>query len=302
MPSLTAARSHQPPQRPRRPRGSLVADVPVRAAEGRRRPSLWRRYRQSIGRGAMLGITVGFVGGVSWSVMTGRAEEALDWSWLQVLDGTAAIGFSVQEVVVLGRGVTDRGDLWEALGVERGYPIFAFDAEAARLRIMTLPWVRDVAIERRLPDVLYLTLEERHPIALWQRDQRVHLIDTEGVPLTETGVDQYTHLPLVVGEGAAETAADLIRLLADVPAVANRLEAAVRVGDRRWDLRLTGGITVQLPEHDMGQALARLARLDAEDAIFDRDIVAIDLRLADRVVIQATPETADRAQLPEENT
>lgn len=289
MPGLSATR----PPRPRRRAAPAVT---------RRRPSPLRRHRAAIGRGLALALGLSVFGGGAWAVATGRGAEAVDWAWNGVLATAGDIGFSVQEVVVLGRGVTDRSDLWAALGVERGFPIFAFDAAAARQRIMTLPWVRDVRIERRLPDALYLVLEERHPIALWQQDQVVRLIDSEGFPLTETGLDQYRHLPLVVGNGAAGEAASLLRHLITVPTIADRLEAAVRVGERRWDLHLAGRIVVRLPEYDMADALARLARLEAEEALFDRDILAVDLRLGDRVILQATPASADRALQPGENT
>ena len=45
-------------------------------------------------------------------------------------------------------------------------------------------------------------------------------------------------VPLVVGDGAPKAAAVLLDLLASMPELQNRMVAAVRVGDRRWNLRM----------------------------------------------------------------
>jgi len=64
------------------------------------------------------------------------------------------------------------------------------------------------------------------------------------------------------------------------------------VGERRWNLRLKNGIDVRLPESDVAPALERLVALDREKNLITRDIVAIDLRLADRVTVRLTDAAA----------
>src|SRR6266540_4233896 len=65
-----------------------------------------------------------------------------------------------------------------------------------------------------------------------------------------------------------------------------------QVGERRWNLRLKNGIDVRLPESDVAPALERLVALDREKNLITRDIVAIDLRLADRVTVRLTDAAA----------
>jgi cell division protein FtsQ len=66
----------------------------------------------------------------------------------------------------------------------------------------------------------------------------------------------------------------------------------IRVGERRWDLKLENGITVKLPEDGEDQAIAELVRLDRESGLLTRDIAAVDMRISDRLVVQLTPEAA----------
>jgi cell division protein FtsQ len=64
---------------------------------------------------------------------------------------------------------------------------------------------------------------------------------------------------------------------------------AIRQG---WNLRLKDGLDVRLPERDVGNALAALSKLDKEERLFSRDIVAVDMRLPDRLTVQLSEDAA----------
>jgi cell division protein FtsQ len=103
---------------------------------------------------------------------------------------------------------------------------------------------------------------------------------------------RFLSLPLVVGKGAETHARDFLALLARYPQVNNVTKAAIYVGERRWNLRTKDGLDIRLPEHDVGNALATLSKLDKEEHLFSRDIVAIDMRLADRLTVQLSDDAA----------
>ena len=103
---------------------------------------------------------------------------------------------------------------------------------------------------------------------------------------------RFTGLPLVVGKGAETRARDFLALLDRYPQVRSVMKAAVLVGERRWNLRLKDGLDVRLPENDVGNALAALTRLDKEERLFSRDIVAIDMRLPDLLTVQLSEDAA----------
>ena len=84
--------------------------------------------------------------------------------------------------------------------------------------------------------------------------------------------------------------------MAKFPELASRVKGYVLVGGRRWDLRLDNGMTVKLPEANVQGAVAELLRVERETGIFNRQVSAIDLRFADRVVLQLTPEAAEARQ------
>jgi cell division protein FtsQ len=219
------------------------------------------------------------------------AQRAEAW----LIDRTAALGLRVADIRVEGRMTTDRKTILAALGAGPGTPILAVDPVRAERRLEALPWISAALIERRLPDTVYVRLVERTPLALWQHDGGVQLIDTTGIVIPVAHLDRFAKLPLVVGPDAAVDAPALITMLAKEPDLAAHVTAAVRIGRRRWNLRIDGRIDVLLPADDAAGAWAALARLARSSAIFDRDVTAVDMRLPDRLVVRVAPQAPKEA-------
>ena len=216
------------------------------------------------------------------------AGELSDWSRNRIV----AAGLVVRHVFVTGRGETTKAQVLAAMKVESGQSILNFDPGEARRRLLALGWVKTARVERRLPDTIVVRLEERKALALWQHKGRHVLIDRSGGTITRHNLGRFAHLPVVVGQQAPLAAAALIDMLSRKPALFAQVRAAVRIGGRRWDVRLKNGIKVYLPERDAFAAWVRLAELAAENRIFERDVAAIDLRLPDRLVLRLTPAAA----------
>jgi cell division protein FtsQ len=199
---------------------------------------------------------------------------------------TAFAGLRITNVVIEGRANTPEPLLRAALGVSQGDPILGFSVEMARERVETLSWVEHATVERRLPGTVVVFLQERRPFAIWQNQGKFVLIDRNGQVVANQNVAEFRQLPLVVGAGAPVAAATLIDALTDRPDLQKRVIAAVRVGERRWNLRLNNGADVLLPEGHEVEALARLTQLQQEHAVLDRPLAAIDMRLGDRLVVR----------------
>jgi len=203
---------------------------------------------------------------------------------------TAFAGLRVTNVVIEGRANTPEPLLRAALGVSIGDPILGFSVEMARQRLETLSWVEHATVERRLPGTVVLFLQERRPFAVWQNQSKFVLIDRTGQIVANQNVAEFHQLPLVVGPGAPAAAATLIDALTDRPDLQKRVIAAVRVGERRWNMRLNNGADVMLPEGHEVAALDRLVQLQQQHAVLDRPLAAIDMRLGDRLVLRPRPD------------
>ncbi len=204
------------------------------------------------------------------------------------------LGLSVRSVTVAGREQTETQEILEALGVAVGDSILHTDIVAAQQRLAKLPWVGHATVFRKLPDTLHIEIEERQPIAIWQIDRRMVLVDHLGAPITEKDVPEYVHLPLVVGKGAAQAASELLTILSQERWLQRRVAAAVRVGGRRWDLRLQNGIDIRLPETDPQAAWRALAAYEAREGLLGRDVEVVDLRLPDQLIVRLSEGRVQR--------
>jgi cell division protein FtsQ len=203
-----------------------------------------------------------------------------------------AVDLRVTGIDVKGRANTPEPLLRAALGVSVGDPILGFSVEGARSRIESLSWVEHVAVERRLPGTIVVDLLERRPFAIWQNSGKFQLIDRAGNVVENEDVSAFSDLPLVVGLDAPAHAAAILDALSAEPTIKTRVGAIVRVGERRWNLQLTNGITVMLPEGHEAVAMHRLAELQADQLLLDRPLVLVDMRLPDRLAVRARPPAA----------
>jgi cell division protein FtsQ len=214
----------------------------------------------------------------------------------RAISATAALGLVVTDIQVEGRTTTQTATILAALGATRGTPILAVDPDRARRRLESLPWVRSATIERRLPGTLFVRLVEREPLAIWQHDGKQELIDHQGEVIAVKDLNRFSRLPTVVGTDAARHAAELLAMLGREPALAARVTAAVRIDDRRWNLRIDHRIEVMLPDDDPAAAWAKLARLERTTRLLQRNVEAVDMRLSDRLVLRvATPPAKEAA-------
>jgi cell division protein FtsQ len=230
---------------------------------------------------------------VAWLGVSGTATRMIDTAANDLVQTSASLGYRVQVVTVEGRVETDAQEILRAVGVARGDAILGFSPDNARRTIEQIPWVSSATVSRRLPDTVHVVITERRPIALWQVSGKITLIDRDGTDLgmPANGLDEFRDLPLVVGPDAPRHTQAMLDALKAVPDLAKRVSALVRVGSRRWDLRLDNGVDVKLPEEDVPAALAAVAAAAANEKLLDRDVRTVDLRLPGKMVLQQNEPT-----------
>lgn len=264
------------------------------------RPSrlrLWLRRRRGLARPAALGLlAVGAVGALGVGLYiadpAGRVRALVE----NAAEIGLAAGLEYQETVLEGRRNAPQDLIRAAIGMEPGDPLLAFSPAEARSRLETIAWIESAHVERRFPGTILVRLVERTPFAIWQNGGRFSIIDREGRVVTSETLDAFGPLPLVVGTGAERHAAALHDLLVAHPEVNRRTQALVRVGERRWNLKLHNGAEVLLPEGHEAPALHRLAEMHQRHALLDRPLLAIDMRLPDRLVLRHPPPPEPQAQ------
>ncbi|MBO23161.1 MAG: cell division protein FtsQ [Rhodospirillaceae bacterium] len=261
----------------------------------RRMPATCRQSKMTVVGAGALGVAMAGAG--AWQLSAdGWIDARMDSLSNSIIEISADAGLRVDDIILSGRQNADAAEILAALDIERGAPILGMDMEATRIRLESIGWIRSAEIARRLPDVVFVRVVERQPLALWQHDGRVTLVDRFGVTIQRSDLDSFGYLPLIVGDGAPAHAAQLIDLLRTYPAVSDAIEAAVRVSQRRWNLRLRNGIDVRLPEQNISTALTRLDDFQRKHALLEHDVVAVDLRVPDRLIVRVGRDSEPRAK------
>ena len=275
----------------------MARSVTMGRAPARReldRPSrlrLWLKRRRGLAKPAalmLLGsgalVTVGVA--LYAADPAGRARDIVE----HAAEIGMAAGLVVDEIQIEPEDHRSQRELLDAaIGVRRGDPMLSFSPSEVRARLETIAWVESAHVERRLPGTILVRLTERTPFAIWQHQGRFAVIDREGKVVATEALDAFGPLPLVVGAGAERAAAGIYDLLQAHRAILDRTQALVRVGERRWNLHLHNGADVLLPEGQEAPALNRLSELHARHALLDRPLVAIDMRLPDRLMLRQPP-------------
>jgi len=230
---------------------------------------------------------------IGYGVVKGDHVAVVVGAVKDVRDGAAnAAGFRITSIALAGNLHVSRDEVLAIAGVTGKTSLPFLDVEATRERLKTNPWIADATVLKLYPGELQIGIKEREAFALWQKDGQVSVIADDGTVLEPYVAPRLIELPLVVGRGAETRAKEFLALLDRYPAMRDFVRASVFVGERRWNLRLKNGIDVRLPETEVASALERVVALDREKNLITRDILAIDLRLPDRVTVRLSDAAA----------
>ena len=213
-------------------------------------------------------------------------------------------GFRVKSIDVRGIKRMDPRPVYELAADQKTTAMPLVDVTGIRERLLEYGWVKDARVSRRFPDTLVIDIVEREPAALWQDEDRLTLIDKEGVVLDRVPVAQMPDLPLLIGKGANDHAVALDNLLNKAPALKAQLVSATWVGARRWDLNLQTGETIMLPEGDAAAAtaLTRFAKMDKSSGLLGRGYIHFDMRSPGKTMTVRLPRKPGEPIVPEPAT
>ena len=94
----------------------------------------------------------------------------------------------------------------------------------------------------------------------------------------------------------------LIERLHQYPLIYNEVKVAIRGSQRRWNLRLKNNIEIRLPAENISTALNQLSEYQNKHSLFYRNIIAVDLRVPDRLIVRVNNQEKKFKKVIGENT
>ncbi|MCF6200202.1 MAG: FtsQ-type POTRA domain-containing protein [Hyphomicrobiaceae bacterium] len=209
-------------------------------------------------------------------------------------NGLLRAGVTLQEVRIKGQLSLSDAQIIKALGIRTGQSLAGFDAHQAQRKLSALGQVKTARVMRLLPSTVLVEITERRPFARWLHDGQIDLVDKSGVILSKSSRIEKSAFPLIAGEGAAEQAAQLIRLLSVHEALAKRIKMAEWVEHYRWNLHARNGAVIQLPPANLALSLARLISLPDWQAMLERPRLVVDMRSAQQAFVRERRVSSSR--------
>ena len=193
----------------------------------------------------------------------------------------------LKEIHVIGRNNLKTKLLLDTINVYYGTPILSLDLINIQEKIYNLGWIKNVVVERRLPNTLLVKIEEYEPLALLQKNNDHFVISPSGnIIIRSNGL--FNYLPVVKGEDAELHAAKTLNILSSEPSLFHQVWAISFISKRRWDVHLRSGVKIKLPEKNTEEVWSKLAEIDRYNSIISRDIYSIDLRHQEKIIIEPT--------------
>jgi cell division protein FtsQ len=199
---------------------------------------------------------------------------------------TANAGFIVKEVTVEGQSHTKSEEISKILKIKPGSAIFSLDLQDLKARLESIEWIKYVIVERILPNNIHVSVVERTPIALGQKDKKLYIIDDEGAIINEKNIKNHFHLPIIIGDGAEIYANSLIKMLKIDPDLFKHISSIIRISERRWNIRFDNGLEVKMPEGKMEQAWNKVIKLHKNKELFNDELVSLDLRVPNKIFVE----------------
>ena len=228
-----------------------------------------------------------------YGLVLGGQYAALRQTYGDPRDVAARIlGFGLDRITISGLSQLGEREVLRIAGIGPLTSLPFLGAADVRSRLEATPLVKSASVRKLYPNELAITLVEREPYALWQRNGELFVVSADGTVIDRMNDPRFASLPLVVGDRANLRAASYVALLEAAGAMRTKIRAGMLVSGRRWSLKMENGLDVRLPEEGAPAAVARLARLDRDQRILDKDVLAIDLRMPDRVVVRLSEEAA----------
>ncbi|MFQ6778287.1 MAG: cell division protein FtsQ/DivIB [Alphaproteobacteria bacterium] len=149
-------------------------------------------------------------------------------------------------------------------------------------KILSVPGVKESAVHRYPNGNLSIHVKMYHAIALWTDGENYFPLSDDGV-IVKKPIPERTRGSIVF-RGTIPN--DITKITNAANDMIFDLDYIEWIENRRWDLHTLGGITIQLPEQNPHDAIARLVDINKTHNILNRDIKIIDMRDDSRILVR----------------
>jgi len=195
------------------------------------------------------------------------------------------IGFYLKNVEMNGLKYIPQQDFLNIIEKYKNRSIFETDLIKIHKEILKNNWVKNLHLERVIPNKIKLYVEENEPIAIWQNKNGNNLLTKEGVLIKNFNISDFKNkLPIITGEDADKEIVTILNILDTNKSLAKEIWSMSYVNKRRWDLHFNQGLVIRLPSKKVSTAWKLAAELYQKYNILNLGLIEIDLKNPNQVL------------------
>ncbi|MCL2369212.1 MAG: cell division protein FtsQ/DivIB [Alphaproteobacteria bacterium] len=187
--------------------------------------------------------------------------------------------------IITGTGLLGATEIAKVARIYPGTKMRDVDSARILSDIESVPAVRGASVRKLPGGRIMIKTEQRRVMATWTDGQVFYPISRDGHRIGAAG--EYAVPGLLVFQGTLPTDIEyIVNTVGRYPFINSITHRLEWIESRRWNIHTTRGITIKLPELYMPTALRRLMAMHNQNQILDRQITILDLRDAERSLVE----------------
>ena len=188
-------------------------------------------------------------------------------------------GFKIENVLITGTRNLSNNYIKDIIEIYKDISILNIDLSSIYNKIKQNSWVKEVSIERVLPNIIKIKILENQPIAIWQNKKNNKLITANGDIIFDGNVNDFKNdFPIIKGNKSKENISSILEILETNQNFYENIWSLTFINERRWDLHFNQGLVVRLPSKDIKKAWEKIIKLQKNYNVLNLKLIEIDLR------------------------
>ena len=198
------------------------------------------------------------------------------------------LGFELNYIQVLGNKTVSKEDIVNKVVFKNCDNLFCVNLQQSKNEIEKNNWVKSAKLRYSLPSKLFIVIEEEKPTFLLKENKNITLLNLEGKKIQDIKIisKDYKDLLILSGDGVENKILNLLNIFSVGTVISENIKEATLVSSRRWSLKHSSNIIIELPEDNPSKAFYKIVELENKYGFLNERLKKIDLRISDRMIIQ----------------
>ena len=194
-------------------------------------------------------------------------------------------GFTINNIQILGIKNIPKETVIKIVNNENKSNIFNVNLLNIYNNLKNNDWVKELYIERVLPNTIKISILEKEAIGIWQYEMSNKLITKNGEIISTANINKFKiDLPIIHGNDANKNANSILKILETNKVLTKNIWSLDYINNRRWNLHFKQGIIVLLPSEGVLRAWNEIIKLQKNYDVLNLGLTELDLRNPNKIL------------------